>query len=123
MILDEPTATLTERETKRLFDIIAGIKAKGVTVVFVSHHLDEVFAICDRVTVFRNGKTITTEQIADTTPPDIVRFMVGRTLDTEMAGTHQHMPAQTSCFLSKTCGRWKIRYPMASHSIRIRARS
>ena len=81
LILDEPTATLTERETERLFEIVAGIKAKGVTVVFVSHHLEEVFGICDRVTVFRNGETIATREIADVTPADVVRFMVGRTLE------------------------------------------
>jgi ribose transport system ATP-binding protein len=80
LILDEPTATLTERETSRLFEIVAGIKAKGVTVVFVSHHLDEVFAICDRVTVFRNGQTIVTENICDTSPEGVVRHMVGRAL-------------------------------------------
>ncbi|MEP3278986.1 MAG: sugar ABC transporter ATP-binding protein [Stappiaceae bacterium] len=80
LILDEPTATLTERETSRLFEIVAGIKAKGVTVVFVSHHLDEVFAICDRVTVFRNGQTITTEIITETSADGVVRHMVGRAL-------------------------------------------
>ncbi|MBU2867392.1 sugar ABC transporter ATP-binding protein [Pacificibacter marinus] len=80
LILDEPTATLTERETSRLFDIVADIKAKGVTVVFVSHHLNEVFAICDRVTVFRNGATIATEEISETSPEGVVRHMVGRTL-------------------------------------------
>ncbi|WP_375230142.1 sugar ABC transporter ATP-binding protein [Roseobacter sp. S98] len=86
LILDEPTATLTERETDRLFEIVHGIRAKGVTVVFVSHHLDEVFGICDRVTVFRNGHTITTEAIADVTPQDVVRYMVGRTLDDQENG-------------------------------------
>lgn len=80
LILDEPTATLTERETSRLFEIVAGIKAKGVTVVFVSHHLDEVFAICDRITIFRNGRTIATENITETTPKGVVRHMVGRDL-------------------------------------------
>lgn len=83
LILDEPTATLTERETRRLFDIVAGIKADGVTVVFVSHHLDEVFAICDRVTVFRNGKTIATDLISETTPEGVVQRMVGRKLAAE----------------------------------------
>ncbi len=80
LILDEPTATLTERETRRLFDIVAGIKADGVTVVFVSHHLEEVFANCDRVTVFRNGKTIATDMISDTTPDGVVQRMVGSQL-------------------------------------------
>lgn len=84
LILDEPTATLTERETKRLFKIIKAIKAKGVTIVFVTHHLNEVFAICDRVTVFRNGKTVASECIKDTTPNGVVRHMVGRELATEM---------------------------------------
>ncbi|GFE66480.1 sugar ABC transporter ATP-binding protein [Litoreibacter roseus] len=80
LILDEPTATLTERETSRLFDIIAGIKAKGVTVVFVSHHLNEVFAISDRVTVLRNGQTIVTQDIEETSPDGVVAHMVGRAL-------------------------------------------
>ena len=84
LILDEPTATLTERETKRLFDIVTGIKADGVTVVFVSHHLDEVFALCDRVTVFRNGKTIATDLISETTPEGVVQRMVGRKLAAEL---------------------------------------
>lgn len=84
LILDEPTATLTERETKRLFKIIESIKAKGVTIVFVTHHLNEVFAICDRVTVFRNGKTVASECIKDTTPNGVVKHMVGRELATEM---------------------------------------
>ena len=80
LILDEPTATLTDRETTRLFEIVRGIRADGVTVVFVTHHLDEVFAVCDRVTVFRSGETIVTRRIADATPQEIVRDMVGRDL-------------------------------------------
>lgn len=84
LILDEPTATLTVRETDRLFEIVNSIKDNGVTVVFVSHHLNEVFAICDRVTVFRSGKTIITENICDTTPTGVVSHMVGRKLAEEM---------------------------------------
>ncbi|MEO1092151.1 MAG: sugar ABC transporter ATP-binding protein, partial [Pseudomonadota bacterium] len=82
LILDEPTATLTERETSRLFDIVRAIRDDGVTVVFVSHHLEEVFALCERVTVFRNGTTVATENIGETTPESVVRHMVGRTVDT-----------------------------------------
>lgn len=80
LILDEPTATLTDRETTQLFDILNGIRDKGVTIVFVTHHLEEVFGICDRVTVFRSGQTIITENIPETTPQNIVRHMVGREL-------------------------------------------
>lgn len=85
LILDEPTATLTQRETVRLFGIIGDIRAQGVTVVFVTHHLDEVFAICDRVTVFRSGETVITQDIAQTTPAEVVRHMVGRELQAEMS--------------------------------------
>ncbi|KUP94637.1 sugar ABC transporter ATP-binding protein [Tritonibacter horizontis] len=99
LILDEPTATLTERETKRLFDIVADIKSRGVTVVFVTHHLNEVFAICDRVTIFRNGKTIATEVIAETTPAAVVRHMVGRELATER-NTYQNRDISGKCALS-----------------------
>ncbi|MEO9779949.1 MAG: sugar ABC transporter ATP-binding protein [Sedimentitalea sp.] len=84
LILDEPTATLTERETSRLFEIVNGIRNRGVTVVFVTHHLDEVFAICDRVTVFRSGQTIVTKNIPETTPQKVVHHMVGRELEVQM---------------------------------------
>ena len=81
LILDEPTATLTEREKDNLFQIVAQAKARGVSVLFVSHHLDEVFAHCDRVTVFRNGRTVTTEEISETSPEAVVAHMVGRHVD------------------------------------------
>jgi len=81
LILDEPTATLTERETQRLFDIVRKVQAEGVTLLFVSHHLNEVFEICDTVTVFRNGRTVATDVIADLTPRDVVRHMVGRDVE------------------------------------------
>lgn len=85
LILDEPTATLTDRETEKLFQIIHRIKSQGVTIVFVSHHLNEVFEICDRVTVFRSGKSIITENICETTPEQVVSHMVGRNLEMQMS--------------------------------------
>lgn len=104
LILDEPTATLTERETKRLFDIIASIKAEGVTVVFVSHHLDEVFAICDRVTVFRNGISIGTDRITDTTPDGVVQKMVGRQLAaTTNEADPDRVPGELALSLDEFC--------------------
>ncbi|WP_191602458.1 sugar ABC transporter ATP-binding protein [Marinomonas algicola] len=85
LILDEPTATLTDRETEKLFHIVDTVKKQGVTVVFVSHHLNEVFSICDRVTVFRNGESIITEEISQTTPDRVVSNMVGKHLEQEMS--------------------------------------
>ena len=78
VIMDEPTATLTSRETERLFEIIVRLRDSGVAILFVSHHLQELFEICDSVTVLRNGRKVSTQAIGDTTPRDLVRLMVGR---------------------------------------------
>jgi ribose transport system ATP-binding protein len=78
VIMDEPTATLTSRETRRLFDIVRRLRAAGVAIVFVSHHLEELFEIADRVTVLRNGRHVTTQAIGQTTPRQLVQWMVGR---------------------------------------------
>ncbi|MEO8410722.1 MAG: sugar ABC transporter ATP-binding protein [Propionivibrio sp.] len=78
VIMDEPTATLTSRETQRLFEIIARLRDAGVAILFVSHHLQELFEICDSVTVLRNGSKVSTQAIGETTPHDLVRLMVGR---------------------------------------------
>ena len=85
LILDEPTATLTARETDRLFRIIDDLRKRGVSVIFVSHHLDEIFRICDRVTVLRNGETMFSTPISDTSHDALVRGMVGQQLQKEMA--------------------------------------
>jgi ribose transport system ATP-binding protein len=84
LILDEPTATLTARETERLFTIIDDLRKRGVSIIFVSHHLDEIFRICNRVTVLRNGVTVFTSEIAKTNQQELVRSMVGQELQKEM---------------------------------------
>jgi ribose transport system ATP-binding protein len=78
VIMDEPTATLTSREANRLFEIIERLRSNGVAIMFVSHHLQELFEIGDRVTVMRNGRKVATKLIAETTPKDLVKLMVGR---------------------------------------------
>jgi D-xylose transport system ATP-binding protein len=80
LILDEPTASLTESETKRLFDILRKLKAKGVTCVYISHRLAEVFEITDRVTVLRDGKLVSTEDRAKLDENKLISLMVGREL-------------------------------------------
>ena len=85
LILDEPTATLTPREIGRLFEIIRDVRASGVTVIYVSHHLNEIFELCDAVTVLRNGRRIASLPIAATNPPEIVHLMVGRELEVALA--------------------------------------
>ena len=78
--MDEPTSALTERETKVLFDVMRSLKAQGVSLIFISHRLGEVFQIADRVTVLRDGQFIGTTPIAESNEDQVVRMMVGREL-------------------------------------------
>jgi rhamnose transport system ATP-binding protein len=78
LVLDEPTASLSAHEADRLFTIVRQLRDRGVAILFVSHRLDEVFALCDRATVFRDGRHIVTAKTADLTTADLVRYMVGR---------------------------------------------
>lgn len=80
MIMDEPTAPLAAAEVELLFSIIAKLKAKGVTVIYISHRMDEVFRITERVTVLRDGRYIATIRTADTNRQQLVNLMVGREL-------------------------------------------
>ncbi len=78
LIMDEPTASLSAHEVQRLFRIVAALKAQGVAVLFISHRMEEVFEIADRVTILRDGRWISTTPRADLTPAAAIRGMVGR---------------------------------------------
>jgi len=78
LILDEPTSALTERETNVLMQIMRTLNDKGVSIIYISHRLEEVFRICDRATVMRDGKYVTTLRVRDTCKDELVRHMVGR---------------------------------------------
>jgi ribose transport system ATP-binding protein len=80
LIMDEPTAALTSREVQTLFDLTRGLRDKGVGIIFITHRLDEIFEIADRVTVMRDGKTVGTEPISQVDRTTVVRMMVGRDL-------------------------------------------
>ena len=81
LIMDEPTAALTESDVTRLFDIVRRLKARGVGVVYISHRLDEIFEIADRVTVLRDGAYVGARPVAETTSAELVQMMVGRRID------------------------------------------
>ncbi len=83
LILDEPTATLTSKEIDRLFEIIRRLKQDGVTIIYISHRLQEIFEIGDRVTVLRNGLKVDTCATNEVTIPEIVKMMVGREMESE----------------------------------------
>ena len=81
LVMDEPTAALSDRESDRLFTQIKTLKASGVAVIYISHRLQEIAAIGDRITVLRDGRNVTTMDAAEARPADLVRLMVGRQVD------------------------------------------
>ncbi|EMB26987.1 sugar ABC transporter ATP-binding protein [Treponema denticola] len=81
IVLDEPTSSLTEREVKKLFSIIRALQKKGVSFIYISHKMDEVFEVCDEVAVLRDGKMILSKPVAETNMNEIISAMVGRSLD------------------------------------------
>lgn len=81
IVLDEPTSSLTEPEIQKLFSIVSDLRKKGISFVYISHKMDEIFQICDDVAVLRDGKMIFTKSVKDTNMDDLISAMVGRSLD------------------------------------------
>ena len=81
IVMDEPSAALTDREVDRLFDIIKTLKARGAGIIYISHRLEELPRVADRITVLRDGQAIETRAMADFPPEDMIRAMVGRRLE------------------------------------------
>ncbi|MDC4232508.1 sugar ABC transporter ATP-binding protein [Actinomyces sp. B33] len=80
-VFDEPTSSLSESEVKKLFKVINDLKARGMGIVYISHKMDEIFSLTDRVVVMRDGKTVGTVPSAETTEAELVRLMVGREVE------------------------------------------
>ena len=93
IVMDEPTAALSAAEVARLFEVVRTLRASGAAVLFISHRLEEVFEICQRVTVMRDGRQVLTRPLAGLGADDLVRAMVGRQLD-DRAGDEQHKPGE-----------------------------
>ncbi|WP_088189169.1 sugar ABC transporter ATP-binding protein [Desulfosporosinus sp. FKA] len=81
LIMDEPTSALSRAETERLFEIVRSLKDKGVGIIYISHRLEELFAVADRVTVLRDGQFIATVKTEETTERELVSLMVGREIE------------------------------------------
>ena len=80
IIMDEPTAALSDEEIECLFDIIKSLKKDGISIIYISHRMSEIFEIADRLTVFRDGKFIKTMKTAETNPSELVKLMVGKNI-------------------------------------------
>lgn len=81
LVMDEPTSALSRSEVERLYEIIRRLREEGLAIIYISHHLPEIFTIADRVTVMRDGKKVGEDDIANVTPTSLVRMMVGQTID------------------------------------------
>ena len=100
LILDEPTASLDAREVEMLFDVVRGLRAQGLGIVFVSHFLDQVFDLSDRVTVLRNGRHIVTEDIAALDRVRLIEHMLGHALEDEVEARNAgHVEAERAPML------------------------
>ena len=88
MIMDEPTSSLTSKESAQLFEIIRLLKSQGISVLYISHRMEEVFQLSDRVTVLRDGKLVSVLEKEQISPTEIIRLMIGRTL-TENESHHR----------------------------------
>ena len=97
IIMDEPTAAITVSEQESLFKLVDKLKQNEVTVIYISHRLDELFRICDRVSILRDGQYVTTKDIQDTSKQELINFMVGR----ELSNTYpEKEPAGSEVVLS-----------------------
>lgn len=97
LVLDEPTAALSDRETERLFAVIADLKRQGVAMVYISHRMDEVFSLGDRITVMRDGRRVASMGAGEATPDELVSLMVGRKVD--MSYERGDRPQAGACVL------------------------
>jgi inositol transport system ATP-binding protein len=92
IIMDEPTSALSEHEVQQLFKIMRDLKAQGLSIIFVTHRLEEVHQICDRITILRDGRNVGSAEVTTINTADIIRMMVGRSMDElfQRSGVHQY---------------------------------
>ncbi len=102
VIMDEPTSSLDDQEVSVLFEVIRQLKASGVSVIFVSHKLDELYAVCDRVTIMRDGRTVLVSEMDKVSKLDLVTTMLGRELSQALHAGKQGsgIPSETPSLLS-----------------------
>jgi ribose transport system ATP-binding protein len=103
IVMDEPTSSLTREDTAHLFELIHRLRDRGVSIVYISHFLEEVQAIADRFTVLRDGRTVGTGRVSDVLTREIIEMMVGRELD-DMFPHVPHEPGETILELDALCG-------------------
>ena len=81
LIMDEPSASLARHEAEQLFELVARLKARGISIIYISHRMEEVYRIADRITILRDGRNLLTERLTDVTPEQIVEGIVGQQIE------------------------------------------
>ncbi len=104
VILDEPTASLTDAEKVVLFDVIADLQARGVGIIYISHRMEEIFKITDRISVLRDGQYRGTLKTADTNEDEVTQLMIGRSLDLSRNATHHQLGEMALEVRGLSCG-------------------
>jgi ribose transport system ATP-binding protein len=107
LIMDEPTASLAKHETEALFDLIARIKERGISIIYISHRMDEVYRIADRITILRDGQRLLTEALSTVTPEQIVEGIVGKKIEGQLNYRERKGPDEREPLLEVsglTCG-------------------
>ena len=85
LIMDEPTASLAKQETDALFDLIGRLKSRGISIIYISHRMDEIYRVADRITVLRDGRKLFTSELTETSPAAIVEGIVGKKIEGELS--------------------------------------
>jgi ribose transport system ATP-binding protein len=96
LIMDEPTTSLTHEESEQMFEIIETLKKQGITIIYISHRLDEIFTICDRAIVMRDGQLAGTADIKTSTPDDVIEMMSGRALSNDAGNRNKKIDREKS---------------------------
>lgn len=91
LVMDEPSAPLTNREIDALFGIVRRLKEKGIAIIYISHRMEEIFALSDRVTVMRDGKYVGTKMVSDITQSELIKMMVGRSLEEQFPAVEKEI--------------------------------
>ena len=90
IVLDEPTSSLTVQEVDKLFEMMRMLKSQGISLIYISHKMDEIFEICDQISVLRDGNLVMTKDAKDTNMNELISAMVGRSLESRLPAGGQH---------------------------------
>jgi ABC-type sugar transport system ATPase subunit len=96
IVMDEPTSSLSVKESENLFQLLAKLKQRGITIIYVSHRMEEIFRLCDRITVLRDGRHVATEPVAETNSDRVIQQMVGREVK-QYTSQHLQRPLGDEC--------------------------